>query len=390
MGSGVAGTATTTSSSTSTTTTTTTTMVVPTTTTTTPPTTTTSSTTTTTTTTLPATTTTTEPLDVERMARSILMVGIPGTTLDAATDEHLAAGGRSVILFGGNVADATTLRALTSDIACSAGQPVLVAVDQELSPLVRRLGPSLVTPLPTPATATGMSTTELREVGSRLGAELLDLGINLNLAPVLDVVQGPNPVLQGRSLGDDPELVAELGAALIEGIQEAGVAAVAKHFPGHGRSLTDPHTGVTVIDADGDTLADVDWIPFEAAVDAGALALMVGHPIYTELDPDLPASLSPAVLDLLRDDFGFDGVAITDSLTMAAVTTERTQGEVVVAALAAGEDLLLVPAPDAVGPSVAAIVAAVQSGDVPVRRLQEAVERVDALTSAVGAVSCDA
>jgi beta-N-acetylhexosaminidase len=339
-----------------------------------------------TTTTRAATTTTTEAADVRRLAHSVLMVGLPGPDLDQATADRLAAGAAGLILFAGNIDGAQRLLALTGAAACAAGGPLLVAVDQELGPVARLAG--LVTPLPSAAEAQAMSPLELELTGQLLGQEMLALGVNVDLAPVVDVVQGYNPVLAGRNLGGDPQVVGELGAAFLRGLQQAGVIAVPKHFPGHGRSTTDPHGEVTLIDAPLEDLKMVDFPPFAAVFAAGAEAVMVGHPIYEALDPDLPASLSPVVLALLRDRFGFAGVAVTDSLSMAGVAEGREPGELAVLALAAGEDLLLVVEPAQVEPMVAAIIAAVATGELPLERLQQASARVRHLAEAAAAVSC--
>lgn len=342
---------------------------------------------TTTTTRPPATTTTTtELVDVRRLAYSVLLMGLPGPDLDGATAERLAAGAAGLILFAGNIDGAARLRALTHAAACAAGGPLLIAVDQELGPVARLAG--LVTPLPTAVAARSMSPSELELTGQLLGEEMLALGVNVDLAPVVDVVQGDNPVLAGRHLGGDPQLVGELGTAFLRGLRQAGVIAVPKHFPGHGRSATDPHGEVVLIDAPLADLAAVDFPPFAAVFAVGAEAVMVGHPIYEALDPDLPASLSPAVLSLLRERFGFDGVAVTDSLTMAGVAAGRLPGELAVLALAAGEDLLLVPDPAQVEPMVAALVAALATGELPLARLEEASARVRRLLDAAAPVPC--
>lgn len=332
------------------------------------------------------TTTTTEPVDVRRLAHSVLMVGLPGPDLDPATADRLAAGVAGLILFAGNIGGADRLRALTGAAACAAAGPLLVAVDQELGPVARLRG--LVTPLPSTAEAVNLSPLELELTGQLLGEQMLALGVNVDLAPVVDVVQGDNPVLAGRHLGGDPQLVGELGAAFLRGLQQAGVIAVPKHFPGHGRSTTDPHGMVTRINASAEELAAVDFPPFAAVIAAGARAIMVGHPIYPALDPDLPASLSPAVLALLRGRFSFDGVAITDSLSMTGVAQSRDPGELAVLALRAGEDLLLVADPSQVEPMVAAIVAAVATGDLPRERLREASARVRGLAEAAAPIPC--
>lgn len=338
------------------------------------------------TTTTTSTTTTTVPVDVRLLAHSVLMVGLPGPELDEGTAAALAAGTLGVVLFAHNIEGAGQLRSLTGAAACAATGPLLVAVDQELGPVARLRG--LVTPLPSTAEAMAMSPLELELTGQLLGEEMLALGVNVDLAPVVDVVQGPNPVLADRHLGGDPALVGELGAGFVRGLQQAGVIAVPKHFPGHGRSTTDPHGVVTLIDASMEELAAVDFPPFEAVFAAGAMAVMVGHPIYEALDADLPASLSPAVLALLRDRFHFDGVAVTDSLSMAGVTAGREPGDVAVAALVAGADLLLVVDPAQVEDTVAAIVAAVATGGLPLERLQEASARVLRLAEAAAPIAC--
>lgn len=344
-------------------------------------------TTSTTSTTSTTTTTTTVPPNIHTLARSVLMVGLPGPTLDETTAAHLAGGGRAVIYYNRNITDAEQVRALGSQISCAAGGPVLIAVDHEIGVPVRRLA-GLVSPLPSATEAQQMSGSDLEMAGRVLGEEMLDLGINVDLAPVIDVVRGANPVLTGRHLGADPDLVAQLGAVFIRGLGVSGVVAVPKHFPGHGLSTTDPHSGVTTIDAGIDELASVDWVPFRAAIDAGALMIMVGHPIYPAIDPDLPASISPAVLDLLRTEFGFDGVAVTDEVTMQGVASGRSPGERAVLALAAGEDLVLVKTGSQVEEMVDAIVAAVDSGELSLERLQEAAGRVTRVAEAAATVEC--
>lgn len=353
------------------------------------PTTTSSTTSTTTATTAPPATTTTTtgpPVDVARLARGVLMVGMPLTYVDEAATAHLTAGGRAVILFSENISDAAQLRTLTSDVACAANAPVLIAVDHEIGAVARLEG--LVTALPSGEEALTMGPGELRDAGSRLGAEMLGLGINVDLAPVLDVVRGPNPALEDRHLGDDPDVVAELGTAFLTGLADAGVGAVAKHFPGHGLTPTDPHGETSVIEAGLDELRSIDWLPFRRAVDAGVPAVMIGHPIYTAIDPTLPASLSPEVYRLLRAELGFRGVAVTDAINMAAVAESRAASEIALDALVAGADLLINPDWSQTEPTVATIVSAVARGELPLERLVEAAGRVEAWAATVGRIDC--
>jgi beta-N-acetylhexosaminidase len=340
------------------------------------------------TTTTTSTTVVSQPSGIERMARTVIMVTLRSTSLSAEEREHLARGGRSVILFGPNIAEPAQVTMLTADIACAAGRPPLIAVDHELGVEVRRLGGGMVSPLPTPDEALAMTPEDVRSAAIRLGREMLNLGINVDLAPVVDVVDGPNPVLAGRHLGADPEAVATVGAAFVAGLSDAGVVAVPKHFPGHGRTVTDPHDESAVVHATMRDLEFTDWPPFDAAFAAGAPAVMVGHPVYTAIDDAAPASLSPAVYQLLRQRFEFDGVAVTDALGMAALAGLGDPGQIAVAALAAGADLLVFEDPLIVESVVDAVMRAALDRSLPRDRLAEAAARVDALAESAARVRC--
>jgi beta-N-acetylhexosaminidase len=313
-----------------------------------------------------------------RDARAVLLVGFAGTDLDLRVRHHLEDGGRGVILFSTNIGQSTQLRRLTSKIACTTGSPVLIATDQELGRVQRLRG--LVTPTPTPSQTIEGSAESAVEVARRLGRDLIGLGINMDLAPVLDVVRGPNPVLAGRAYPGEAATVAGFGSAFSAGLHSAGVVATAKHFPGHGLSSNDPHIAVTRISADLETL-ESDLEPFRSALAAGVKAVMVGHPIYETLDPNLPASLSPTVLAYLRDTLGFTGVAVTDGLSMTAVRVGRSFSEVVVQALRAGEDLLIVEDVTELDTAVNAIVEAVRRGDLSRERVAQSAARVRTLAA---------
>jgi beta-N-acetylhexosaminidase len=322
------------------------------------------------------------------MARTVIMSTPMGTSLTVDEREHLARGGRSVLLFAPNIEDPVQLTMLTAEVACATERPPLIAVDHELGASVRRLGAEMVTPLPDTDEARSMTPTAVQSAALRLGREMLNFGVNVDFAPVVDVVTGVNPVLVGRHLGDDPDVVSTVGAAFVAGLGEAGVIAVPKHFPGHGRTVTDPHDEPAVIDATERDLEFTDWPPFEAVFAAGAPAVMVGHPVYTAIDASLPASLSPAVYRLLRDRFGFDGVAVTDALGMRALEGFGGPGEIAVAALSAGADLLLFEDPLVVEEVVTAIALAVLDGILGRDRLTEAADRVDALADGAARVRC--
>jgi beta-N-acetylhexosaminidase len=220
-----------------------------------------------------------------------------------------------------------------------------------------------------------------RSVYASLGADLAALGINLDLAPAVDVnTAADNPVIGARSFGADPALVARHAAAAVAGLQSAGVAACAKHFPGHGSTTLDSHLELATVDAPLSVLRDRDLPPFEAAIAAGVRAVMPSHLRVPELTGDLPASLSRrAQTDLLRGELGFTGVIVSDGLEMRAVSEPYGVPEAAVLAVIAGTDLLCLGRDQdhlTVLAVRTALVEAVRSGRLPGKRLEEAAARV--------------
>jgi beta-N-acetylhexosaminidase len=218
-----------------------------------------------------------------------------------------------------------------------------------------------------------------RRVGAAIGGELAAAGVNFNLAPVADVIVDPaNPIVGVRSFGSDPALVARHVAAFVEGVQSVGVAACAKHFPGHGESLADSHLELPSVETDRKTLDSRALPPFRAAVEAGVRAMMTAHVRFAALD-DGPATLSAKVIGLLRSELGFDGLVLTDALEMRAISGTVGLEEGAVRALAAGADALCLGAdlaPEQVQGIRGAIVAAVGEGRLPEERVREAAGRV--------------
>jgi len=238
----------------------------------------------------------------------------------------------------------------------------------------------------------------VREVGRVMGRELAALGFNINWAPVLDLNCNPrNPVIGVRSFGDRPRTVVELGLALIEGMQEAGVAATAKHFPGHGDTLVDSHLGLPVLQDDLAQLESLHLLPFGAAAAAGVDAIMTAHILFpglagSPLDPGgaythLPATLNPAILDrLLRRHLGFDGVIVTDALEMWGIQGQWDIAEAAVLSLEAGADIpLIVFDHEARERAFTAVREAVTSGRISRERLGQSVRRVQALREKIAA-----
>jgi beta-N-acetylhexosaminidase len=319
-----------------------------------------------------------------RLAGQCLMIGFDGYQASAELRQLLrehAIGG--VILFARNVAEPEQLAALVAelqDIARAAGheRPLLVAVDQEGGRVARLRAPWTEWP---PMRTLGRSGSEdlARRTGAALAEQLVPCGIHLDFAPVVDVdTNARNPVIGDRSFGDDPSLVARLGAALVEGLQAGGVAACAKHFPGHGDTELDSHLALPAVDHSPDRLGDVELRPFRAAIAAGVASVMTAHVVVRALDEELPATLSPRVVrELLRAELGFGGVVVSDDLEMKAIAGKWRARVAAVRAVQAGCDLLLVcHSADAQAEAHEALVRAVESGAISHKDLEDAAERV--------------
>ncbi|HEX8939756.1 MAG TPA: glycoside hydrolase family 3 N-terminal domain-containing protein [Candidatus Limnocylindrales bacterium] len=267
---------------------------------------------------------------------------LPGPSVDAETAAALERGLGGVVLFAHNVESAAQVRALTAALRDRARGPFRIAIDQEGGHIVRLGAPLTRFPSAMAIGATG-SARLARAVARAQAEELAALGIDVDLAPVLDLAADPrNPTVGARSFGSVPNLVARLGAAAVGGFLEAGVAPVPKHFPGHGRTPLDSHRSRPYVTGGPDVLWEQDLLPFRSAVEAEAPAVMVGHVAYEGLTMGGPASLSPAVMTtLLRGTLDFDGVVVTDALVMDAITDERSVAEACVEALAAGADAVM-------------------------------------------------
>lgn len=288
-----------------------------------------------------------------------------------------------VILFARNVEGPEQVAELARELqetARRAGHdmPLLVAVDQEGGRVARMGPPWTVWP---PARALGRIGSEdlARRMGSALAAECRTCGILCDFAPDMDVDTNPqNPIIGNRSFGDDPELVGRLGAAMIEGLQGGGVIASAKHFPGHGDTLLDSHLDLPVVEHGRSRLYDVEIRPFHKAVEAGVATFMMAHVLYPELDAELPASLSPAIVDgVLRGELKYEGVVFTDDLEMKAVADRWTPERAAVLALQAGCDVVPVCVThDAQVRALEGAVRAVESGEISYEAMDDSLLRV--------------
>ena len=319
---------------------------------------------------------------LRRLALGTLLAAFGGEVAPDWAVRLLAEGLAGHTLFGTNVGDPAQLARLTARLR-AARPDALIAVDEEGGD-VTRLGHRTGSPYPGNAALGAVDDPELtRAVYAAIGADLATAGVNLDLAPVVDVdTADDNPVIGTRAFGADPALVARHARAAVDGLQSTGVAACAKHFPGHGATVTDSHLALPTVDVPVGLLRQRDLPPF-AAVAGTARAVMTAHIRVPALTGDDPATFSPAALQVLRDEYGFPGAIVTDALEMAgAAAAAGGVPAAAVRALAAGADLLCIGArvsEDLVEAVVAAIAGAVRDGDLPAGRLEDAVRRTASL-----------
>jgi beta-N-acetylhexosaminidase len=315
-----------------------------------------------------------------RLADAVLIPPFPGAQAPEWIRAALGEGLAGVTLFGPNITDRAQLTSLTSQLRAAVTEPV-IAIDEEGGD-VTRISHQAGSDYPGNAALGAVDDLALtRAVYAALGADLIELGINLDLAPAIDVnTAADNPVIGTRSFGADTGLVARHAAAAVAGLQSAGVAACAKHFPGHGSTRLDSHHVIATVEGPLSLLRTRDLPPFEAAIAAGVRAIMPSHLRVPELTGELPASLSASALThLLRGELGFTGVIVSDGLEMRAVSEPYGIPEAAVLAVLAGTDLLCLGRDTdhltflAVR---AALVDAVRTGRLPGQRLEEAAERV--------------
>ncbi|CAN5892416.1 beta-N-acetylhexosaminidase [soil metagenome] len=318
-------------------------------------------------------------MSLREMVGQMFVVSVSGTESDVYIEEMIRdrnIGG--VLLFGYNMQSEHQTRALVDSLQGLAvdsepGLPLFVAVDQEGGEISSA---PWVTPQPAAAEVGARGNAEeAREISEQIGSELRRAGVNTNFAPVVDT--GFGAAIGARSYGEDPELVSRMGAAAVEGFESAGVVSAAKHFPNHGVATVDSHVGFPVVDHDEATIRSYDLPPFRAAVEAGVPMVMMGHLIYPAIDPELPTSLSPKGMKLLRNNLGFEGVIVTDDLSMAAASGDGSPASAAVAAVKAGADLLILSgSAEQQAQAYEAVIGAVEAGELPVESIEQSVERI--------------
>jgi beta-N-acetylhexosaminidase len=321
------------------------------------------------------------------LADAVLIPPFPGTAPPPWILDALGRGLAGVTLFGNNVTG--DISHLTTTLRTAAGTEPVIAIDEEGGD-VTRVGYAEGSPYPGNAALGVVDDVALtRDVYAAIGADLRHLGINTNLAPCADVLAAAgSPVIGTRSFGADPLLVARHVGAAVEGLQRAGVAACAKHFPGHGSTSADSHRVLATISGSMQDIRRRDLPPFEAAIAAGTWCLMPGHLRIPELTGDLPATLSgAAITGLLRGELGYTGTVICDALEMKAASAVFGIPEAAVLAIIAGVDLLCLGRDtdeDMYHAVRAALTDAVTSGRLTGSRLEEAADRVSALRVRLG------
>ncbi|MFE6286405.1 glycoside hydrolase family 3 N-terminal domain-containing protein [Streptomyces sp. NPDC057877] len=260
------------------------------------------------------------------------------------------------------------------------GTSVLVAVDQEPWGIQRLHG--LVPPYPETGSLPRLSEDEIRASAKTVAAAAAGLGVNMFLAPVLDVLRGANPWLEGRTLALAPEEVGRIAAAVVAGVQDGGVVAVGKHFPGFPRLDLDPALEDTVLAAD--ETGEGDLVPFRRVIEAGVGAIMLGPTVVEALDPSEPAATSKALVDLLRGSLAFSGLVISDDLDAPSTTHGRGLLDTVFASIEAGAELLLLPGGDEVVALAEAVASRSRDDHTFARTVARAAQHVRGIAEATG------
>lgn len=326
--------------------------------------------------------------ELRTLALRTLIPGFTGTSAPPWALDLLAEGLGGYCLFAYNIAEARQLTELNASLR-QASPDAIIAIDEEGGD-VTRLHTATGSPYPGNAALGAVDDPELTAaIHQSIGSELVQAGLNLNFAPAVDVnVEDDNPVIGTRSFGRDPQVVARHAVAAVTGLQRAGIAACAKHFPGHGATAVDSHLAVPTVDVPLSVLRERELVPFAAVIAAGVQVIMSGHIRVPELTGEDPSTLSAAAMTgLLRDDLGFDGVIVTDAMEMQGASGALGLPEAVVQALIAGCDLVCTggetqkagPMVGAINAIADAICGAVADGRLPLSRLEAAVARGDSL-----------
>ncbi|WP_245596711.1 beta-N-acetylhexosaminidase [Shimazuella kribbensis] len=312
---------------------------------------------------------------------SMIIAGVEGTTPTEKTksmiqNQHVG----GIIFYKNNVESQEQLVSYVNELKTWNQQnpsPLFISIDEEGGKVSRLPG---IEKIPT-AKSIGKTgdLTYANNIGTYLGIASKSMGINMDYAPVLDINSNPNnPVIGNRSYGNTYQKVSDVGRAVMKGIQSAGTIPVIKHFPGHGDTSVDSHLDLPVVHKSLEQLQSFEWKPFEDAIREGADSVMIAHILFPKIDSKYPASLSPAIItDQLRNTIGFQGVVMTDDLTMGAISKNYGMGRAAVQAVQAGSDILLVAhGYDNVNNILSALKKNITNGKLTKKRIDESVLRI--------------
>jgi len=319
-------------------------------------------------------------MNLKTKISQLLVGGFDGTSPPKEFTQLIKTHGLGgIILFQNNLEDPVQIARLTHQLQClSKHAPLLIMIDEE-GGRVSRL-PSPFTRFPAAAMVGRCNSYDLSyRLGQATARELGVVGINMNLAPVLDVYTNPaNTVIGDRAFGSNPTLVSKLGLALMVGLQDQGIIACGKHFPGHGDTVADSHHKLPKVSHSLDRFIEVELKPFQHAIQNRLQAIMTAHVIYTALDPQFPATLSKKILTkLLRQAMEFRGVVVTDDLQMKAIADHYSLTEAAIRAIVAGADLLLIcHQPEALPIILDLLHQAVKRGALPEKRIDLSLDRI--------------
>ena len=322
-------------------------------------------------------------MTLEEKIGQMVMVGIDGYTNDAHSTEMIEnfhVGG--FILFKNNIKNTEQAQSLINSLkdknSSASSIPLFFSVDEEGGRVSRM--PDEFVKLPSNKVIGSRNNPDFSfEIGKVIGKEIRSLGFNMDFAPVLDVNSNPkNPVIGDRSFGNSTQLVSLLGVKTMQGLGSQNIISVVKHFPGHGDTSVDSHVGLPVVNNDMERLKKLELVPFENAIKNNADVIMVAHILLPKIDAQNPASFSKAIItDLLRNDMNYNGLVITDDLTMGAITKNYKIEDASVKAVNAGSNIILVCHEYEKQVSVIkALKAAVENGEIPAEKVYDSVYKI--------------
>ena len=321
-------------------------------------------------------------MTIDEKIGQLIIAGFDGTTVNDELQSLILEkyiGG--VILFSKNVESASQVVALNNEIKeinKVNKSPIFISVDEE-GGLVSRM-PSEFKDIPTNSDIAKYDDEDLSyNIGKVIGEEISSLGFNMDFAPVLDINSNPdNPVIGNRSFGDNEAIVSKLGIATMKGLKDSNIIATVKHFPGHGDTSVDSHVGLPVVENDLERLKSFELVPFQKAIDEGVDMVMVSHIMLPKIDENDPATLSKTIVtDILRKDMNYNGVVVTDDMTMGAIINNYDIGEAAVKSINAGVDIVMVCHQyENVTKVIDAIKEAVNNGSITEERIDKSVERI--------------